>query len=132
VRGRHLLYTYCEAHGVPHQRCGKLIVATDSAQETELEGIAAAAARNGVDDLRALSAAEMVRLEPELRCTAALHSPSTGIIDSHQFMLALQGDAEAAGAAVALRSRAERFTRDRDGVAVALEGALTDDRLSTD
>jgi L-2-hydroxyglutarate oxidase LhgO len=125
VRGRHLLYAYCEAHGVPHRRCGKLIVATDGAQATELEGIATAAARNGVDDLRALSATEAVRLEPELRCTAALHSPSTGIIDSHQYMLALQGDAEAAGAAVALRSPVARLARERDGVAVMLEGEAT-------
>ena len=122
VRGRELLYAYCEARGIPHRRCGKLIVATETAQNAELQGIAAAAARNGVADLRELTAAEAMRMEPQLHCTAALHSPSTGIIDSHQYMLALQGDAESAGAAVALRARVARLVRANSGLAAILEG----------
>lgn len=104
VRGRALLYAYAAERGLPHRRCGKFIVATDAAQEAALAHIRAAAAANGVDDLRPLSAAEARAREPQLRCTAALESPSTGIVDSHALMLSLQGDLERAGGAVCLRS----------------------------
>ena len=104
VRGRDQLYAFCEHHGVAHQRCGKLIVATSAAQEERLQGIRAQAAANGVRDLVLLSAAEAQALEPELRCTAALMSPSTGIVDSHELMLALLGEAEQHGAVVALNA----------------------------
>ena len=89
---------------MPHAALGKLIVATSEAEIPGVEKIAAAARANGVDNLEWLSAREAQRLEPELRCVAALLSPSTGIIDSHALMLAYQGDAEAAGAFVAFRS----------------------------
>jgi L-2-hydroxyglutarate oxidase LhgO len=104
VAGRERLYDYCRERGVPHARLGKLIVATDEAEIGGLEAIAAAARANGVDNLEWLSGAEARRLEPALRCTAALLSPATGIIDSHALMLAYQGDAEAAGATVVLRT----------------------------
>ena len=104
VEGRTLLYPYCEAHGVAHRRCGKLIVATAAAQVAQLHRILAQAAANGVHDLRLLTAAEAQATEPELRCVAALYSPSTGIIDSHGLMLALQGEAEDRGAMLALHS----------------------------
>ena len=100
VAGKHMLYAYCREHGVPHRNCGKLIVATNAEEDGRLEGIRARAAANGVPDLRVLTAADARAMEPALFCTSALHSPSTGIIDSHGFMLALQGDAEAAGAMV--------------------------------
>ena len=98
VRGKHLLYAYCAERGVPHKRLGKLIVATDTAQAAQLEDIARRARANGVDDLQYISGEEAMRLEPALRCTAALLSPSTGIVDSHALMLSYQGDAENAGA----------------------------------
>jgi L-2-hydroxyglutarate oxidase LhgO len=98
VRGKRMLYAYCTERGIPHQRLGKLIVATDAAQDAMLDDIARRARVNGVDDLERLPGAEAMRLEPALQCTAALLSPSTGIIDSHALMLALQGDAENAGA----------------------------------
>ncbi|THF55893.1 NAD(P)/FAD-dependent oxidoreductase [Pseudothauera rhizosphaerae] len=104
VRGRELLYRYCAARNLPHRRCGKLVVATASAQEAGLDRIAQRAAANGVDDLVRLTGAAACRLEPALHCTAALHSPSTGIVDSHALMLALLGDAEAHGALLALRT----------------------------
>jgi L-2-hydroxyglutarate oxidase LhgO len=104
VAGRRHLYAYCREHGVPHARLGKLIVATSDEEIPGVEKIAAAAKANGVDNLEWLSAAEAMRLEPELRCVRALLSPSTGIIDSHALMLSYQGEAEAAGAAVAFRS----------------------------
>ncbi len=104
VAGRGQLYAYCAERGVPHRRCGKLIVATDPGQEATLAGIQAKARANGVDDLRRITRAEARALEPEVECTAALLSPSTGIVDSHAFMLALQGDAEHAGAVFAFHS----------------------------
>jgi L-2-hydroxyglutarate oxidase LhgO len=104
VQGRQLLYAYCAERSIPHRRCGKLIVATDAAQLARLQVIRAQAAANGVDDLVELSAAQARALEPELACAGALHSPSTGIVDSHALMLALQGDLENAGGLLALNS----------------------------
>ena len=108
VAGRHLLYEYCATHGVPHRRCGKLIVATNEEQVVELEGIRKKARENGVADVVEIPAVDAMRMEPALRCVAALHSPSTGIIDSHALMLAYLGDAEAAGAMLALKSSLEK------------------------
>ena len=105
VQGRTLLYDYCQARGISHRRCGKLLVATDADQVAQLQGIAEQARRNGVTDLALLSADEAHQLEPALRCHAALLSPSTGIIDSHGLMLALLGDLENAGGVLALNSR---------------------------
>ena len=104
VRGRALLYAYCAERGITHRRCGKLIVATHEAQHAALERLAAQAQANGVEDLESLDAAEALLLEPALRCSAALLSPSSGIVDSHGLMLALQGDAEDHGALLALHS----------------------------
>ena len=104
VAGKAALYDYCAGHHVPYRRCGKLIVATDESQRATLESIRAQAASNGVDDLRLLTRADVRALEPELDVVAALLSPSTGIVDSHALMLALQGDAEAAGAMFAFES----------------------------
>jgi len=110
VRGRELLYEYCAAHGVPHRRCGKLIVAADSGQLPELEAIRTKAHANGAADVAAITRAEAAAMEPELVCAAALHSPSTGIVDSHSLMLAYLGDAEDAGAMLALKSPLVRGT----------------------
>ncbi|MDI9329977.1 MAG: NAD(P)/FAD-dependent oxidoreductase [Alphaproteobacteria bacterium] len=104
VRGKHLLYDYARERGVEHRRCGKLIVATSPEQVVALEKIRQRAAANGVDDLVLLSVAQARALEPELCSLAALHSPSTGIVDSHGLMLALQGDFENAGGMVAFQS----------------------------
>ncbi|GAB2483180.1 NAD(P)/FAD-dependent oxidoreductase [Comamonas humi] len=100
VQGKELLYAYCAERGIDHRRCGKLIVATSEAQRGELQNIARHAAANGVDDLVLLDRAQARQLEPALECVAALHSPSTGIVDSHGLMLALQGDLEHAGGMV--------------------------------
>ncbi|HRP29470.1 MAG TPA: NAD(P)/FAD-dependent oxidoreductase [Burkholderiaceae bacterium] len=107
VTGREQLYAYCASHGVGHRRCGKLVVATSAGQLAALEALAQRARANGVDDLGLLGAAEAAALEPGLRCDAALLSPSSGIVDSHALMLALQGDLERAGGAVVLRSPIE-------------------------
>ncbi|RYF40615.1 MAG: NAD(P)/FAD-dependent oxidoreductase, partial [Comamonadaceae bacterium] len=104
VEGKQALYAYAQERGVPHRRCGKLIVATSAAQVSQLDGILVKARANGVDDLILLSAQEARTMEPQLACLAALHSPSTGIIDSHALMLSLQGDLENAGGMLALKS----------------------------
>lgn len=104
VRGRDMLYAYCAERGVPHSRCGKLLVATSPGQLSSLESIQARAQANGVLDLRWLGRHEAQAMEPALECVAALFSPSTGIVDSHALMLALQGDLEHAGGLVALNS----------------------------
>lgn len=115
TRGRSLLYRYCADHGVPHARTGKIIFAADAAQSARLDAIQTAAGGAGVDDLRRLSAREAAALEPELRCHEALLSPSTGIIDSHAYMNALLGDAEAHGAIFAAQSKVTRLSRRREG-----------------
>lgn len=124
VRGKELLYAFCESHGVDHRQCGKLVVATDAAQLASLKTIEARAQANGVP-VEWLSGPEAVALEPALDAQAALLSPSTGIVDSHGLMLALQGDIEAAGGAVALASQVVRGEVCADGLVleVLAEGA---------
>ena len=121
VRGKALLYAYCQTHGVEAQRCGKLIVATSAAQVAVLESIRQKAFSNGVTDLVMLSREAAQTLEPALECYAALLSPSTGIVDSHGLMLALQGDLESAGGAVALLSAFASAKVGMDGIHVRTE-----------
>lgn len=118
VEGKTALYAYCESRHIPHRRCGKLIVATHQDQKPELERILAAARANGVNDLVWLDGAEAQAMEPALACVAALHSPSTGIVDSHAYMLSLQGEAEAAGAMTAFLTPVSALRLDADGVAL--------------
>lgn len=104
IRGRHLLYEYCEQRAVAHRRCGKLLVANGPAQREALAALAARAAAHGVTGLRWLNHRQAQAMEPELACEAALWSPDTGIVDSHALMLALQGDLEQAGGMVVFRT----------------------------
>lgn len=106
VEGRHRLAEYCAERGVAFRRCGKLIVAADDSQVVGLQKIDARASASGVDDLRWLDGSEAQALEPALRCSLALLSPSTGIIDSHALMLSLLGDAQDHGAVLACASEA--------------------------
>ena len=122
VEGRQRLYEYCASHGVPHRRCGKLIVATNENQLKELEAIRGKAHANGATDVDWIAKDEVARLEPELFCMGALHSPSTGIIDSHALMLAYLGDAEAHGAMLALKSALQR-ARVREGFELHVAGS---------
>ena len=120
VRGRDLLYAYCQSHGVAYRRCGKLIVATNDRQLAELEDIARAARSNGVDDVSFVSAVQAVVLEPELRCVGALLSPSTGIIDSHAYMLSLLGEAQTQGAVLACRTMVTGLRWTADGCEITI------------
>jgi L-2-hydroxyglutarate oxidase LhgO len=123
VAGNRELYRYCRDRGVGHRRCGKLIVATGPGQEEALAGLRARAAENGTEPLRWLTRAEAAALEPRLACEAALLSPATGIVDSHGLMQALLRDAEAAGAALVLRSPVLGGAPAADGVDLEVGGA---------
>ncbi|MFG1270489.1 NAD(P)/FAD-dependent oxidoreductase [Xanthobacter versatilis] len=122
VRGRDQLYDFCESHGVGHKRIGKLIVAAAPEEVAYLEKLARTGAANGVSDLKMLSGAEARTLEPALRAHAALHSPSTGIVDSHGLMLALLGDMEAAGGMLALSSPVLAAEAGTDGIILTIGG----------
>ncbi len=121
VAGRDRLYDFCQEHGVAHRPCGKLIVATSDAQLIELQKIQAAARGNGVE-LELWEGSRAIALEPQLRCVGALHSPLTGIIDSHSYMLALLGQAERHGATLVCESRVTRMWLEGDRVAIAING----------
>lgn len=134
MRGRALLYAYCDARHIPYRRCGKLLVAGNAAQRTHLSALAANARACGVDDLQTLDGDAARQLEPALRCEAALLSPSTGIIDSHALMLALLGDAEHAGATLVLETpvlggRCEPRRPDGDSGIVLETGGVAPCRL---
>jgi L-2-hydroxyglutarate oxidase LhgO len=121
VQGRDMLYSYASERAVPHSRCGKLIVATHDSQRTALEGILKKAHANGVTDVQMLTAQQAQVMEPQLSCVAALHSPSTGIVDSHGLMLSLQGDFENAGGIVALNSPVAGAVCRDDGIVVQMQ-----------
>jgi L-2-hydroxyglutarate oxidase LhgO len=116
VQGREWLYAYCAERGIGHQRCGKLMVATAPAQLAKLRAIAEQGRANGVHDLQQLTRAQVLELEPQLDCVAALLSPSTGIVDSHGLMLALLGDLENAGGLLALNSPLQQAFCAPDGI----------------
>ena len=123
VRGKHLLYAYCARRGIPHRRCGKLIVATAPEQVEALERLRAAGLANGVTELNMLDADAARALEPNLHCSAALESGSTGIVDSHGLMLALRGDCEAAGGMLAFGAPVLGGRATTNGVVVEVGGA---------
>jgi L-2-hydroxyglutarate oxidase LhgO len=123
VAGKVRLYTFCERHNVGHARATKLIVATEDDQLPALSRLAETAAANGVLDMIRLSAGAARGLEPELRCTGALLSPSTGIVDSHGLMLALLGDAGAHGAMLAVHAPVTGGRVGEDGIELEIGGA---------
>lgn len=118
VEGKRALYAHCADRGIAHQRCGKLIVAHTPSQLAALPSIIEKARANGVDDLRLLDRAQARELEPQLECLGAVHSPSTGIVDSHGLMLSLQGDLEHAGGMVACHAEVEHLAVVEAGIEV--------------
>jgi L-2-hydroxyglutarate oxidase LhgO len=123
VRGRRLLYEFLESHGVPHKKVGKLIVATDEKQTAKIEGIAKQGEINGVEGLEFLGGNAARAMEPALSCTAALLSHETGIIDSHAYMLALEGDIEDRGGMIAFNTPVEGLRPSINGWEVRFGGA---------
>ena len=128
VRGRQQLYGYCEERGIAFQRCGKLIVATGEDEHATLQSYVATACRNGVTDLVRLTPREVAAMEPAVHCTAALWSPSTGILSSHELMQALLGDLEAKGGSLARRAEVvgARLERGRHRVIVQQDGVCSE------
>jgi L-2-hydroxyglutarate oxidase LhgO len=122
VRGRRMLYAFCASHGVPNKKVGKLIVATDEKQTAKIEGIAKQGEINGVEGLEFLGGNAARAMEPALNCTAALLSVETGIIDSHAFMLALEGDLEDRGGMIAFNTKIERLALSPSGWEVTFGG----------
>lgn len=131
VEGRRRLVAFCESHGVPYRLCGKLIVATRDEERGALETIFGRGVANGVEGLAFLEGAEASALEPALACTAALHSPATGIVDSHALMLALLGEIEDGGGALALGTPILSAER-RDGRWLVRFGGQSPDVLAVD
>ncbi|WP_332872354.1 NAD(P)/FAD-dependent oxidoreductase [Devosia beringensis] len=123
VVGKEMLYAYCATRDVPHSNCKKLIFAADASQSPKLDGILASALGAGVTDLVRLSANEVRKIEPALRCEEALLSPSTGIIDSHAFMMALLADAEAHGAQLVCNTKVTRVVRKNGQWAIYVDGS---------
>jgi L-2-hydroxyglutarate oxidase LhgO len=107
--GRRLLYDFCASHGVPHRKCGKLVVATSASELARLEMIFEQARSNGVEGVEIIEGSAARGLEPQLSCVAAMSSPETGIVDSHRFMLALRGDLEDHGGVIAFNTPIERL-----------------------
>ncbi|MES1179929.1 MAG: FAD-dependent oxidoreductase, partial [Hyphomicrobium sp.] len=129
VEGSMRLYAFADEHKVPVKRCGKLLVATSEAEIGQLAIIEAKAAKNGVNDLARLTAAEAKRLEPEICCVAATVSPSTGVIDSHLFMAALEARLLDAGGQIAYNSQVVGISRLPDDgfrLAVRSDGEISD------
>jgi L-2-hydroxyglutarate oxidase LhgO len=123
VRGRRWLYEFCASHGVPHRKCGKLVVATNAAEFDKIQAIAVQGGINGVEGLELIGGNAARAMEPELACIGALHSPETGIIDGHAYMLALRGDLEDAGGAIAFNTRVEGAARKGGQWQVAFGGS---------
>lgn len=105
VAGKEKLYDYCERFAVPHARCGKVIVAVTDEQTVVLEGYRLQAEQNGAGNLSWLDQKSLGELEPNVQGVSALLSPTTGIIDSHSYMLSLQGRLEANGGMIAFGTR---------------------------
>lgn len=123
TRGKSLLYDYCDKYAIQHNRIGKIIVATNAEQVDELGAINVRAQNNGVTDLQTLSGAQVSALEPEINAHAGLLSPSTGIVDSHGYMLSLLGNAQSNGAMIAYNTKVEKILQRRPGFEVIVSGA---------
>jgi L-2-hydroxyglutarate oxidase LhgO len=123
VEGRRLLYAFCESRKIGHKKIGKLIVATHDGQDAQLDQLLHQARDNDVDDLKRLSRADIAALEPELSARGGLFSPSTGIIDSHQYMLALLGEAQSAGADFARNAEVTAIAKTSDGFKLTVRNA---------
>jgi L-2-hydroxyglutarate oxidase LhgO len=124
VAGRRALYAYVQQRNIAHRRTGKLIVATTDAEVAKIEAIHATGRANGVAGLELISAQTAQAWEPELDCLSALWSSETGIIDAHGYMLALCGEIEDSGGAVALQSPVDHIDRIPGGFRLHASGEV--------
>lgn len=123
VAGRRLLYRYCADYGIPHARCGKLIVATDDDELEKIRTIFDQGLKNGVEGLSFLDRTQVKKLEPQLASVGAILSEQTGIVDSHALMLSLQGRLEEDGGAIAFNTPVQHIRRADGRWQVAFGGA---------
>jgi L-2-hydroxyglutarate oxidase LhgO len=129
TRSRRMLYDYCASHGVPHRKCGKLVVATKESEIARLEAVHKQAVINGCEGVELIDQAEARKIEPDVFCLTAMRSPETGIIDSHSYMRAMRGDLEDRGGMVALNTRVERIVHSKGSFEVHFGG---DEPISVD
>lgn len=122
VEGRDKLYAYCKARNIGHKKLGKLIVATSAQEDAELGRLLQKGRENGVTDLQLLTRTQTLAREPSLTCTSALWSPSTGIVDSHSVMLAMQGDLEDHGGMIAFNTAIAAGQIEPDGIVLKTQG----------
>lgn len=108
LEGNHLLYEICESNGIAYRKCGKIIVATNAAESEEMGKLYQQGRNNGIP-LKMLSRKEMRELEPNMRGTIALLSPTTGIVDSHGLMRYFLGIARDGGAQLVCRTEVMRI-----------------------
>lgn len=129
VQGKAMLYRYCDEHGVPYRRCGKIIVATAEAQLPVLHEYRRQAAANGVGELAWLSAGDVAELEPAVSAIAGVRSDTTGILDSHAYMLSLQGELERAGGMIAFATEVTGLVPEQGGLRVLTPALELDARV---
>ena len=121
VKGKAMLYQYCQERHIPVDKIGKLLVAQGAEEENYLKQTLISARNNGVDDLTWLTQAELQELEPELLASAALCSPSTGIIDSHAYMQSLLAQAEQNNAMFVAKTKLVSAVPKKEGFEVSLD-----------
>lgn len=121
LRGKELLYEYCAQRGIAHRRCGKLIVATETSEEEILDGIDDTAKKNGVVDLQRWSASKISKREPAASATAALFSPSTGIVSSHELMATYLADMSNENGQLVLQTKVVSISKRGDNFFVSCE-----------
>jgi L-2-hydroxyglutarate oxidase LhgO len=107
-RSRRMLYEYCASHGVPHRKCGKLVVATKDSEIARMEAMYKQAVINGCEGVELIDRPAAQTIEPHVFCLAAMRSPETGIIDSHSYMRAMRGDLEDRGGMLAFNTKVDR------------------------
>jgi len=121
VEGNRMLYEYCQNKSIAHKRLGKIIVAENNAEVEELEELMKKGQDNGVPDLAWMEGKTLAEYEPAVEAVRALHSPNTGIIDSHQLMKALETEAKSNGVLLAYGNAVTGITKEQGGYVVALD-----------
>jgi (S)-2-hydroxyglutarate dehydrogenase len=125
VEGRDLIYRFCEEHGVPHERCGKVVVATTASEQPALDELERRGRANGLTGMRRIGPEELRELEPNVAGIAGLHVPQTGIVDYPRVMELLAEQLRAGGSEILLGARVERARRSgRDVVLETTRGAV--------
>lgn len=122
IEGRELLYRRCQKYGIGHRRLGKLVVATAPAQREALEGLLARSHQNGATEVRLIEGHELRRLEPNLRAVAALWSPMTGIVDSHELLASYRFEAREGGAILCFGTELLGVEKEQDGYTLVTRG----------